>query len=89
MKWFDNAEECRIVIESFFGDLSPLDRTKLQMVFDNLEGKSDKEKQWVMCQAFRKCLWSIPEAVEKGFMVWLKTELPNRKAALEYHGELQ
>ena len=89
MKYFDNANECRIVIESFMQDLSPLDRTRLQIVFDNLEDKSDKEKQWMMVQSFRKCLWSIPEAVEKGFLTWLKQELPARKEALQYYGELQ
>lgn len=69
-------------------DLSPLDRTKLNVVFQNLDGKSDKEKQWTMVAMFRKCLWSIPEAVERGFADWLMQELPNRKAALQYHGEL-
>ncbi len=89
MRYFDNAEECKIVIESFMEDLSPLDRTKINIVFHNLDGKSDKEKQWTMVSAFRKCLWSIPEAVERGFTNWLMQELPNRKAALQYHGELQ
>lgn len=87
--YFRNAEECKRVIESFMKDLSPLDRTKLNIVFSNLGEKTDREKQWSMIQAFRKCLWSIPEAVERGFTDWLLEELPNRKAALEYHGELQ
>tara|TARA_R100001198_G_C5140945_1_gene154776 strand:- start:125 stop:340 length:216 start_codon:yes stop_codon:yes gene_type:complete len=69
-------------------DLSPLDKTKLQIVFDNLEGKSDREKQWMMIQSFRDCLWSIPEAVQKGFTTWLQQELPARKEALEYYGEI-
>lgn len=85
---FSNANECRIVLESFMLDLSPLDRTKLQIVFDNLEGKSDREKQWMMIQSFRDCLWSIPEAVQKGFTTWLQQELPARKEALEYYGEI-
>ncbi len=85
---FSNANECRIVLESFMQDLSPLDKTKLQIVFDNLEGKSDREKQWMMIQSFRDCLWSIPEAVQKGFTTWLQQELPARKEALEYYGEI-
>ena len=85
---FSNANECRTVLESFLKDLSPLDRTKLQIVFDNLEGKSDREKQWMMIQSFRDCLWSIPEAVQKGFTTWLQQELPARKEALEYYGEI-
>ena len=85
---FSNANECRIVLESFMRDLTPLDRTKLQIVFDNLEGKSDREKQWMMIQSFRDCLWSIPEAVQKGFTTWLQQELPARKEALEYYGEI-
>jgi len=84
--FFKNEKQCISVIETFIEELSPVNRTKMELVIslDN----SPKEKIFAITSVFRECLWDIPEAVEMGFFEWMAKNIPERIEAIEYYEAL-
>ena len=87
--FFKNAKESKKVVESYMKDLSPLNQTRMSIVLSQCKNKPNKEQIFDMTTNFRLCLWDIPEAVEMGFLQWMKEKIPERIAALQYYEALK
>ncbi len=85
--FFKDERQCVSVIETFIEELSPVNRTKMKLAIslDN----TPKEKIFTITSMFRECLWDIPEAVEMGFIEWMKKNIPERIEAIEYYEALK